>query len=67
MKNNGAPGNDRIRCYWIKRLTSAHPYLLTELNGIYEDEMLLPDWLATVKQSSYQKTIYHMKPKTMDQ
>ena len=49
MKNNGAPGNDRIRCYWIKRLTSAHPYLLTELNGIYEDEMLLPDWLATSK------------------
>ena len=24
IKNNGAPGNDRIRCYWIKRLTSTH-------------------------------------------
>ena len=24
MKNNGPPGNDRIRCYWIKRLTSTH-------------------------------------------
>ena len=28
MKNAGAPGNDRT-----------HPYLLTELNKIYEDEM----------------------------
>ena len=49
MKNNGAPGNDRIRCYWIKRLTSTHPYLLTELNKIYKEEMMLPDWLATSK------------------
>ena len=39
MKNNGAPGNDRIRCYWIKKLTSTHPYILTEFNKIYEDEM----------------------------
>ena len=42
IKNNGAPGNDRIRCYWIKRLTSTHPDLLTELNKVYEEEML-PD------------------------
>ena len=49
MKNNGAPGNDRIRCYWIKKLTSTHPYILTEFNKIYEDEMLFPDWLATSK------------------
>ena len=42
IKNNGAPGNDRIGCYWIKRLTSTHPDLLTELNKVYEEEML-PD------------------------
>ena len=49
MKNNGAPGNDHIRCYWIKRLTSTHPYLLTELKNIYGEEIMLPDWLATGK------------------
>ena len=49
MKNNGAPGNDRIRCYWIKKLTSTHLYILAEFNKIYEDEMLFPDWLATSK------------------
>ena len=27
MKNYDAPGNDRIRCYWIKKLTSTHPYI----------------------------------------
>ena len=49
MKNNGAPGNDHIRCYRIKKLTSNHPYILTEFNKIYEDEMSFPDWLATSK------------------
>ena len=49
IKNNGAPGNDRIRCYWIKRLTSTHHYILTEFNKIYEDEMLFSDWLTTSK------------------
>ena len=47
MKNNGAPGNDRIRCYWIKKLTSTHAYILTKFNNIDEDKMLFPDWLAT--------------------
>ena len=42
-------GNDHIRCYWIKRLTSTHPYLLTELKNIYGEEIMLPDWLATGK------------------
>ena len=49
MENNCAPGNDCIRYYWTKRLTSTYPYLLTELNKIYEDEMLLPDRLANCK------------------
>ena len=49
MKNNGAPGNDHVRCYRIKKLTSNHPYILTEFNKIYEDEMSFPDWLATSK------------------
>ena len=29
MKNNGAPGNEHIKCYWIKRLTGTHQYLLS--------------------------------------
>ena len=67
MKNNDAPGNDRSRCYWIKRLTSAHPYLLTQLNKIYEDEMMLPDWLATSKTILLSKNDLTHKPKTIDQ
>ena len=49
MENNGAPGNDCIRYYWTKRLTSIYSYLLTELYKIYEDEILLPDRLANSK------------------
>ena len=49
MENNGAPGNDCIRYYWTKRLTCIYSYLLTELNKIYEDEILLPDRLANSK------------------
>ena len=41
MKNNDALGSDHIKCCWIKRLTSTHPYILTELTKIYEEEMLL--------------------------
>ena len=49
MKDYGTPGNDFIWSYWIKKLTSTQPYILTEFNKIYEDEMLFPDWLATSK------------------
>ena len=49
IKNNVAHGNDCIRSYWIKRLTSTLPYLLTELNTIYEEELMLPDWLTASK------------------
>ena len=24
MKNNGAPGNDLIRCYWVEKLPATH-------------------------------------------
>ena len=49
MKNYGRPEKDRIRCYWIKKLTSTHPYILTEFNKIYKGGMLFPDWLEASK------------------
>ena len=46
MKNNGAPGNDLIRCFWIKKLTSTHSALVNEFRKIYERGDILPQWLV---------------------
>ena len=51
MTSNGTPGNDPVTYFSIKKLTNTQCYLLTELNRIYEGEMLLPDWLSTFKAS----------------
>ena len=45
MKNNGAPGNDLIRCYWIKKLSATHDVLV--FRKTYEQADVLPLWLAT--------------------
>ena len=34
MKNNGAPGTDQIRCYWIKKLTGTHVALVAEFKKV---------------------------------
>ena len=47
MKNNGAPGNDLIRCYWIKKLTITHKPLVHQFNTVYERNDTLPEWLVT--------------------
>ena len=47
MKNDVAPGNDLIRCHWIKQLTSTHKHLVAEFRRIYERGEMLPTWLVT--------------------
>ena len=47
MKNNGAPGNDLISSYWIKKLTSTHKPLVCQFNMVYEQNGTLPEWLVT--------------------
>ena len=46
MANNKAPGTDRITSFWIKRLTSVHPRLLSLLQKTGRGEIDIPDWLA---------------------
>ena len=46
MANNKAPGTDRITSFWIKKLTSVHPYLLSLLQKMGRGEMEIPDWLT---------------------
>ena len=46
MKNDGAPGNDLIRCFWIKKLTSTHNYLVNEFSETIEKGLVLPEWLT---------------------
>ena len=47
MANNKAPGTDRITAFWIKKLTSVHPYLLSLLQKTGNGEIEVPEWLAT--------------------
>ena len=47
MKNNGAPGTDQIRCFWIKKLTSTHEAMVTEFKKVYNQGDILPNWLVT--------------------
>ena len=48
MKNNGAPGNDRINAFYIKKLSSTHPHLISQFNDIFENNSLL-QWLVRGK------------------
>ena len=47
MKNNGAPGNDLISIYWIKKLASTHKPLVCQFNMVYEQNGTPPEWLVT--------------------
>ena len=47
MMNNGAPGNDLIRCYWVKKLPATHNALVGEFRKTYEQGEILPLWLVT--------------------
>ena len=49
MKNNGAPGHNLIRSYWIKKLHSTHSQLMKLIAGLYEEDSRVPEWLATGK------------------
>ena len=45
-RNNGAPGNDLISTYWIKKLTSIHKPIVHQFNMVYEQNDTLLEWIA---------------------
>ena len=47
MRNNGAPGNDLVSTYWIKKLTSTHKPLVRQFNMVCEENGTLPECLVT--------------------
>ena len=49
MKNNGAPGNDKINTFYIKKLSSTHPNFISQFNDIFENNKLLAQWLVRGK------------------
>ena len=49
MKNNGAPGNDKINALYIKKLSSSHLHLNSQFNDIFENTKSLPQWLVRGK------------------
>ena len=44
MKNNGAPGNHKINAFYIKKLSSSHPHLVSQFNDIFQNNKSLPQW-----------------------
>ena len=56
MKNNGAPDNDLISSYWIKKLTSTHKPLVRQFNMVYKQNCTLPEWLVTGRTVLLQKS-----------
>ena len=55
MKNNGAPGNDKINAFYIKKLSSTHPYLIHNLMIFSKTISHFHNGLLEVKQFFYQK------------
>ena len=46
MKNNGAPGPDKINAYAIKKLPSKHTFPVNAFVDAFENNRCLPDWLV---------------------
>ena len=63
MKNNGAPGNDLIRCEWIKKLSATHDVLVSEFRKTYEQADVLPLWLVTGRTILTQKRTHKIRQK----
>ena len=49
MRNNDVPGNDKINIFYMKKLSSTLPHLLSQFNGIFESNKPLPQWLVRGK------------------
>ena len=55
IANNKTPGTDWITAFWIKKLASVHPYLLSLLQKTGNGEIEVPEWLATSMTNILQK------------
>ena len=49
MKNNGAPGPDKINAYAIKKLPSTHTSLVNAFADAFDNNKPLPNWLVKGK------------------
>ena len=49
MKNNGAPGPDKINAYAIKKLPSTHKFLVNAFVDAFDNNKPLPNWLVKGK------------------
>ena len=49
MKNNRAPGRDKIIAYAIKKLPSTHLFWVNAFVQAFENNKRLPDWLVRLR------------------
>ena len=49
MKNNGAPENDKINAFYIKKLSSTHFHLISQFHDIFGNNKSLSQWLVRGK------------------
>ena len=49
MRNNDVPGNDKINVFYMKKLSSTQPHLLSQFKGIFESNKPLPQWFVRGK------------------
>ena len=51
MPNWKTPGFDGAQGFWLKRMTSCHQRIATQLNEMLNGEKDLPEWLTLCKRS----------------
>ena len=49
MKNNGAPGPDKVNAYAIKKLPTTHTFLVNAFVNAFDNNKPLPNWLVKGK------------------
>ena len=49
MKNNGAPGPDKVNAYVIKKLPFTHTFLVNTFVDTFDNNKPLPNWLVKGK------------------
>ena len=46
MSNWKSPGSDGVQGYWIKRFSECHTKIAEQLNNLFSDDQVIPEWLT---------------------
>ena len=65
--NNRTPGRDQTVMYWIKKLTSCHPYMVNIMESLLKEQTQVPQWLSLTKTNLLPKNANTHEPENTDQ